>query len=86
LEMDRMDAALAILSWTNSEGNGKGISINTVDDDGRTGMCEESLLFEWLRERGNSSVDLCKLQHCTTRPRRQGRNFVRPCYRTWKHF
>lgn len=37
LESDRMDAALAILSWRNPEGDGQGISTNAVDDAGRTG-------------------------------------------------
>ena len=37
LELDRMDAALAILAWSNAEGGEQGISTNAVDDDGRTG-------------------------------------------------
>lgn len=35
LELDRMDAALALLSWRSPDG--QNISTNVVDDDGRTG-------------------------------------------------
>eukprot|EP00977_Amphora_coffeiformis_P007362 scaffold1595_cov171-Amphora_coffeaeformis.AAC.3 len=38
LELDRMDAALAILSWSSEEGDREGISTNAVDDDGRTAL------------------------------------------------
>ena len=37
IALDRMDAALAILSWRNPDDNGQEISTNAVDDAGRTG-------------------------------------------------
>ena len=37
LDLERMDAALAILSWRSPDGE-QGISINAVDDDGRVGQ------------------------------------------------
>jgi ankyrin repeat protein len=38
LELDRMDASMALLTWRGGEGDDHGISINAVDDDGRTAL------------------------------------------------
>lgn len=59
LELDRMDASIALLSWRGGEEGAQSISINTVDDDGRTAL-------HYSAEAGRAELCQTLLSHTET--------------------